>query len=252
MKRPYEEITKLEFDRLAKSIFPNASLVWDEVPQHLEPPDWYLNVNNMRYAVEATSVIDLLSITPDIKLSAINVSATLSEFIKDVEKSAKTQGILSGAYTVTLCPIPNFSENRKILADKFLNYISHTKSLQSAPEYTLGYVRQHCISIKKEHNDKDYVAAGISMGVKWEGEAQEDLSQLVSNALTAKVHKLRSVSEPIILLILDEYHYSFLADWTNVISSCPDRSHFYCICRIAPPDGNVILWAKDSAWLQEK
>jgi hypothetical protein len=252
MKRSYEEITKVEFDKLVKTIFPNASLVWEDVPQNLEPPDWYLTANNIRHAVEATSVVDLLSITPDSKLSAINVSATLSEFINDVEKSAKDQGILSGAYTITLCPIPNLSENRKILTDKFLNYISQTKSLQSAAEYTLGYVRQHRVSIKKEHNDKDYVAAGISMGVKWDGEAQEDLSQLVSNAVSAKVHKLRSVSEPIILLILDEYHYSSLADWINVISSCLDRFHFYCICRIAPPDGNAILWAQDLAWLQKQ
>ena len=248
MKRPYEEITKVEFDRLAKSTFPNASLVWDEVPQHLEPPDWYLTLNDIRYAVEATSVVDFLAITPESKLSALNVSTTLFAFIKDVEKSAKDQGILSCAYIVTLCPIPNFSQNRENLSDKLLNYIRQTKSLQSADEYTLGYVRQQRVSIKKEHNNKDYVSAGLSMGVKWEGEAQEHLSQLVSTALSEKLHKLRAVSEPIILLLLDEYHYSFMADWTSVIVSCPDRFRFCCICRILPPDGSIIIWAKSAEW----
>jgi hypothetical protein len=248
MKRTYEEITRIEFDKVAKSTFPNASLVWDEVPQHLEPPDWYLTLGNIRYAVEATTVVDFLSITPDSKLSAVNVSSTLFAFIKDVEKSAKDQEILSGAYIVTLCPIPNFSQNRKKLCDDLLDYIRQTKSLPSAPEFTLGYVRQQRVSIKKEHNNKDYVSAGLSMGVKWEGDAQEDLLQSISNALAEKVYKLRAVSQPIILLLLDEFHYSFMADWTSIISSCSDRVHFCCICRILPPDNSVILWANSPEW----
>jgi|SRR5215207_4054752 len=252
MKRPYEEITRVEFDRLAKSIFPNASLVWEDVPRNLEPPDWYLTLNKIRYAVEATSVVDLLSITTEKKLPATNVSATLFALIKDVEKAAKAQGILSGAYSVNLCPIPNFSENRQILFDKMLAYIRQTKILQYAPSQTLGYVRYQRISITKVHNDKDGVFSGISLGVKRDGEPQAELIQLVSKALTEKMHKLRMISEPIILLLLDEYHYSFVADWTGVIEACSDRFHFCCICRISLPDESTVLWAKSEEWRANK
>jgi hypothetical protein len=248
MKRKYEEITKIEFDRLVKSIFPNASLVWHDVPQHIEPPDWYLTLDKNLYAVEATSVVDFLSFTFENRLSVINISTTLFAFIKEIEKSAKEEGILSGAYIVSLCPIPNFSANRKAIASHLLNYIRQTKTLQSAPEHTLGYVRHQRLSIIKEHDNKDYVYAAISMGAKWEGEAQQALLQSVSKAISEKAHKLRNVSEPFILLLLDGFQYSFMTDWTSVIASCPDRFHFSCICRISPPDSSVIVWAKSAEW----
>ena len=248
MKRSHEEITRVEFDKIVKSIFPNSAIVWEDVPQHLEPPDWYLTLDNARYAVEATTIVDFLSITPTSKLSAPSVSASLSAFIKEVEKLAKDQDILSGAYIVTLCPIPNFAENRDKLRDDLLGYVRQTKTLPAAEEYILGYVREQSISIKKIHDDKDYVSAGISMGVKWEGESQKDLLGYVSNTLAEKVYKLRAISEPIILLLLDDFHYSFVADWSSAISLCPDKSRFCCICRIAPPDHNTILWANSSEW----
>jgi hypothetical protein len=248
MKRSYEENTRIEFDRLMRTIFPDASIVWEDVPEHVDPPDWYLELDNIRYAVEATSIVGLLPITLNRKIPTTNVSMTLYTFIKNVEKSARDQEILSGAYVVMLGPMPNFSENREKLSNDLLTYIRETRSFESASVCTLGFVRHQRIWIKKEHNNKNYVTAAISMGGMRGADAQEELSQLVSRTLSQKTHKLRRVSEPIILLVLDEYHYSFLADWTKVISACPDRFHFYCICRISPADGNSILWTKTSGW----
>jgi hypothetical protein len=212
MKRHHEDLTRVEFDKIAKAIFHNVALVWEDVLQYLEPPDWYLTIGDARYAVEATTIVDFLQITPTSKLPAANVSQTMHAFVDEVEKLAKDQQLLSGAYIVTLCPIPNFAENRNELRDKLLGYISETKPLSSADEYTLGYVREHRVSIKKIHDTKDYVSAGISLGVKWEGESQKDLLESVSKALADKAHKLRSVANPIILLLLDDSHYSFMAD----------------------------------------
>jgi hypothetical protein len=222
--------------------------VWEDVPQNREPPDWFLTINKTRYAVEATTIEDFLIITPTSKLSAANVSATLFAFIKDIERAAIDQGILSGTYNITICPIPNFARNRQIFLDKFLCYIRQTQSLPYAEEYSLGYVRHEQVTIQKIHNKENRVMGGLLLGGRWEEEAQKDLLELVSKALVEKVYKLRSVSESKILLLLDDYHFSFMADWIKLISTCPERFHFCCISRIAPPDGSVIIWANSPEW----
>ncbi len=247
MKRRHEEICRAEFDKLAKSIFPDILLEWEEVPQHLEPPDWYLTVGQTRYAVEATSITEYVK-TPEAELSSASISASLSAFVNEVEESARQQGILSGAYIVSLCPIPDFPRNRAKFRNDLLDYIRQTQSLSSAPEHVLGYVEHQRVSITKAHAGDDYVAEMISFGAKWGGEAQQELTRLISDTLTTKARKLCDLSVPIVLLLLDAYNYSHLADWIPAVSMCTIKAHFSCICRIAPSDRSTILWANSPEW----
>jgi hypothetical protein len=249
MKRPNEEATRAEFQRILSQNFPNAKISWEDVPQKREPPDWYVTLDDAQFAVEATTIYDFLTVTASTKMSAALVSAALQSFIKkDVEQQGRAAGILRGTYNVTLAPIPNLSEHRAELARRFLEYIEQTKNDEKADLYSLGYVQNSQITIQKIHCQKDSVMAGILMGVKWEGEAQEDLKDGLSKALADKNYKLRNVSAPKILLLEDNFIYSFMAEWASAISQCDDKTSFECILRIASPDKNQVLWAKSARW----
>ncbi len=245
MKQPHEERCKGEFDKLVRNIFPYSQIAWAEAKD--DPPDWFLTIDSVRYAVEATTIVEFLAST-GYKLSSVDISASLHRFVKSIEKSAIKEGILNGAYIVALCPIPNFARNRCKLHDDLMRYIRDTRDLPDADEYILGYVGHQRISIKKIHDNKNYVAEGISFGAKWEGDAQKDLAQFISQALSQKVDKLRHITDPIILLLLDEYHYSLIADWNSAINSCGNRVQFEVICRVVSDEPSTILWSRSSNW----
>ena len=245
MKQPHEERCKVEFDKLARNIFPHSQLVWEEVKD--DPPDWFLTIDSVRYAVEATTIVELLAST-DYELSSVDVSASLHGFVKSIEKSAIKENILNGAYLITLCPIPNFAQNRRKLHNDLMDYIRNTRDLPNADEYTLGYVGHQRISIKKISGNKNDVTEGIFFGDKLEVDAQKDLAQFISQALSQKADKLRRITDPIILLLMDEYQYSFIADWNSAVNSCENRVQFDVICRVTPNEPSTILWSRSPNW----
>jgi hypothetical protein len=245
MKQSHEERCKAEFDKLARNIFPRSQFTWEEVKN--DPPDWFLTIENIRYAVEATTIVELLEST-GYQFSSVDISASLHGFVKSVEKAAINEGILNGAYAVILCPIPNFSQNQRKLRDDLMRYIRETRDLPNADEYTLGYVRHQRVSIQKMHSNTNYIAETISYGGKWESDAQKDLAQFVAQALSQKADKLRHVTDPIILLLLDGYHYSFMADWNSAVNACDSRVQFEVICRVLADEPSTILWSRSSNW----
>jgi len=247
MKRPREEISKEEFHRIIQELFPESSIVWKDVPQSEEPPDWYLTIEKERYAVEATTIVDLLQFPSDKNVSVLGIVNSLNSFIKRIDESAREQGILLGTYSIILHPIPNFHLHRKKITNDLLNYIRDTKDVLSAPEYTIDYGKGKKISIKKGNFNLDRVVGGTTMS-KREGDIRIDLVRIVANTLAIKSDKLQGIPEPKILLLLDQYQYSFMVDWSSVIPLCPERMNFCCIFYVRPNDNSIILWANSPKW----
>lgn len=154
MKQLHEETSKIEFDKYIRIIFPFSQPVWEEVEN--DPPDWFLTIDNTLYAVEATTIVELLGLKNN-TLSSFSVSASLHNFVKSIESLAVKKGILNGTYIIKLCPIPNFSQHQRQLCKFFLNYIRNTRELPEADEKFDGYVGRNRISIRKLNNNENYV-----------------------------------------------------------------------------------------------
>lgn len=247
MKRLHEEIAKSGFDALLRRLFPTTVILWEKVPQAQEPPDWYLQVDSDRYAVEATSIFEHIS-TLSGQMPSSSISAALHQFIDEIETVAVKEGILTGAYAVSLCPIPDFPAVKEDLGQRLLDYIRNTRSVPIAPRANVWEVGRRSVCIQKLHGEKRYVAEIISFDEKWEGEAQQELSRYLTTALEAKKAKLTHIREPIILLVLDAYHYADTEQWLQAVLEIPSREAFHSICRIAPPDQATILWSVQPKW----
>lgn len=100
----------------------------------------------------------------------------------------------------------------------------------------------------KLHDKERYVAEIISFDCKWESETQQELSRDLAALLEAKKAKLVRIREPVILLILDAYHYADVEQWLQALLTIPSREAFHSICRIAPPDQTAILWSVNPKW----
>ena len=173
---------------------------------------------------------------------------SLADFVDEIEQTALDQGILSGAYLVSLAPIPDLREHKKALISRFLDYISSTRDVPSAPEQSLGYIHNNRVSIVKMHSESKYVAEMISGGVKSGHDAQVELEAYPADAIDTKQRKLQGIGNPLVLLILDGYHYSHLADWRSAIVGIPGKQAFQAIARVSPTAETDVVWPPDE-WL---
>jgi len=246
MKRRHELICRAEFETLLAKAYPHLKLVWDEPPQ--DPPDWYLQANGKRYAVEATSITEIFTLAGN-RIPSPSVSVSLAGFVDYLERSARDRGILSGSYLVCLAPIPELSTHKAGLEDQFLNYIADTKTVPTADLLHLGFVGHDEISIQKIGPGGNYVAEAISFEAKSGSEAQKELHAYLEEAITVKTHKLRDVPQPRVLLVLDDFHYSPIADWRVAIKAIPSRNAFRVVVRIAPPNNTEVIWPETVDWL---
>src|SRR5262245_40677912 len=81
--------------------YPGA--VWEPGSQ---PPDWYLTLTAECYAVEVTQVMETVAVG-GLKLSERGLTGALNRAVADLEEEAKRAGILSGAYHIHVCPLPD-------------------------------------------------------------------------------------------------------------------------------------------------
>jgi hypothetical protein len=247
MKRKHEEISRRAFHIWLENNCPNKTIKWIDVALIDEPPDWYLKVNQRLFAIEATSVVDYLW-NFDPPLPSFSVSSYLSHLGKRIEKIAKSWGPLNGAYVVTLAPIPNLREHEQGIIDDILSFIEETRDIKSETELILGKVGFNTLSVSKLESNNEFVSVTISFGVKTEVEALSDLEKVLSKIIDKKTSLLQSINCPIILLLLDAYNYSHIADWKKVISKMDIPECYETICRIQSEKDSNILYSCNEWW----
>jgi len=247
VKRRYEEICKEGFDVLARVSLQCSTVKWHEVLPSDEPPDWFLMLDGKRFAVEASTITDVLEGSTG-QYSTLGVSAALSNLVQEIEKQAQVEGVLQGVYIVRLGPMAEYSALRTQLRDGLLEYIRATVDQPSAREEVLFEEGPHRVSIQKLHSKGNLVGEVILFDARWEDEARQRLSTLLQSTLRRKSDKLRQVTEPVILLLLDAYHYCDDDEWVLSLAQVEEREFFHTICRIAPPDGNMLLFTKETSW----
>jgi len=222
--------------------FNPLDISWIEVNPAYEPPDWYLEIGPERYAVEATSIVEYLSdLGPNV--SSVSISASLHDLVDEVEAIARSQGILNGGYWVELAPLPDFNKNREWLREALINYVRDTCDMDEAEQKDFGKIKDSNLSIRKFRSDKDYIGEMISFGVKSGHEASIELSQYIATSISKKAHLLRNIGEPIILLILDSYNYSHLADWKEAISGLKIPVGISVVARTEPGSPADIIYS---------
>jgi hypothetical protein len=247
MKRRDEEISRRSFVEWANAYISERTLEWIEVSQEEEPPDWYLDVEDYRFAVETTSIVEYLWAF-DPPLSSFAIAASLTGFVDTIEREAKSRGPLNGAYLVSLAPIPRFRENEKWLYDELMSYIERTRHLPSAERFDLGRIKHQTISISKLESKREYVKQAVSFGAKFEGEAFEDLVKIIALALEKKSSRLQEISHPIVLLQLDAFHYSGSDDWRQALLRSRVPAGFDAVFRTMRDATAQLLYHRSKWW----
>ena len=250
VKRLDEEFCRSKFHTLLQERlrYSPEQIRWEEVRPWEEPPDYYLWVEGQKFAVEVTSIVEMLPLEPN-PVSSVGVSSALRTFVDKIEAQAKQQGILQGVYVISLQPLHHFQQVKDLLSRLLLQYIRETRSVDKAPSQVVFQQRHARWAIQKiaGGGDNNYVGEIISFDGKWEGEAFQELCVLIQRALSTKATKLRRLTLPIILLLLDRYHYVDPPEWQACVQRLFGCQQFHTVAHITE-HGAKILCSLEHQW----
>jgi len=251
MKSRDEELCRSRFDEFIRAFLKYKSIVWEEVAQRNEPPDYYLHLDGTGFAVEVTILMEQLEVGK-LWLPQVAVLSSLWRLVDEVEATAIEKKCLNGAYLVVFSrPIANFRQVREQLFTDLLKYVQTTQNVTAAPESTiLKHGRQKC-TIRKLHNNKNYIAKAGPSGGKWEGEAAREICLLLENRISDKYHKLRNISKPKILLLYDSYHFANSEMFADCLLAVKHLEFFHTVFIVSSSKPGWILHSTEQDWLDQ-
>lgn len=250
MKSKSEEFCKVSFDTYLRKIMPISNLLWTDVKQKDEPPDYYLSVDDIKYAVEVTILMQKVNVEAKNHLPIGIIRNLLSKFVKEeVEMVARNGGYLQGAYLVVFSkPITNFAEVKGAIQTELLSYIADTiASSKASPRVIYKNSRQECL-IEKVNSEDNKVVMGGPVIFKWEGESLAEAKQLLNERLDEKKHRLRNISLSKILLLHDKYPFTYRGTYKACISEVPSSHSFHTVFVAGSDNEGEILYSQEPAW----
>ncbi|MCK4659661.1 MAG: hypothetical protein KAV82_09100 [Phycisphaerae bacterium] len=189
-----------------------------------EPPDFWLDVNGRRFAVE---------------VSTIRVEhektcwESLCKLVKQIESTAILAGTLSGRYHIRAsAELPRPRKARKALEAAIREYVCETRTANSSPERELwvdgmlfGHIRKYAAE-----NAKLHLMGGLTNTGASEHEIRDELQRLLNERISRKRKKLADCEHPTILVLYDCYWLEDeMAGFVERIKESPDTSFFHAV-----------------------
>jgi hypothetical protein len=257
MKRADEELCKAQFDAFVRRFSTPPKVTWEEVAQRDEPPDYYLLLDNTKFAVEVTTLIEVVRVGTSSPLPHFQIGRLFEQFVDKVEEIAKKEGYLRGNYLVSFStPIDNFAAVQDRIQDKLLEYIRSTSGSETAPletvfERVVPQQRPQQCGIQKLDSGPDRVVVGRPFWFKWEGEAAEGICDLLNESLNTKADKLKGVGEPVVLLLLDEYRFADRQMYEDCVHRLSSLARFHTVFIVQGSRGGFPLHSRNRDWLRQ-
>jgi hypothetical protein len=241
-----EEFAKEAFSRFLTTRH-STPLQWGPGAQ---PPDFWLDVAERRFAVEVTQAMESFDVGP-IVLTERGANAALRQAVQQLEYEAREAGLLRGFYHIHVCPLPDLRAILPVLRARLFAYLQDTAAVTAADRVELwrGQYGQKW-TVQKLHTKAAALAESMSLGgAKWEDEVREELRNLLSARLAQKVEKARAIREEVIVLLVDAYHYADSDEWLRAASGL-DTSRFHTVARVYRDYECQIVSTVERAWSQ--
>ncbi len=247
MKKRHEQLARSEFENWLRPRFPGEDMRWEEPPNSDPRPDWYLFLNHVQYAVEATSVVPTVTLGKSTVLEG-SISAGIGDFIDDVQRRAEDEGILQGAYAIAIGPMPNHRATRRRITEGILQFIRRTRDLGMTDPVSIGRVGQYDVTIQKMHAGGNYLAETVDLGIRSDAEVAEDFRLQLRSSVERKASRYAGFRSPVILLILDGFHIVDASEWLSAPASIEAISVFDAVFRIKPANPPLLMASRGSIW----
>jgi hypothetical protein len=254
MKREDEEFCRMQFSAFLSKFFSPPEVSWTEVAQQDEPPDYYLCLKDIHFAVEVTTLLEKIPVGSSSLLPPSVISKFVRDFVEKVEIVARAKGCLRGCYLVVFpTPIESLSDVQDEIQRTLLDYFRRTYSLDTSPPEIVferiapQRIFQRC-EVLKLHNKHDRILPGGPFWTKWEGNAAIILCDLLRESINTKVSKLANIAVPRILLLLDEYMFADRETYEKCIPHISLLSSFHTVFVVKNDGGGFVIHSQNSHW----
>ncbi len=213
-----------------------------------EPPDYYLLVRGVKYAVEVTIVMEMVKVGSTQREWA-NIIDSLWGLVLEVEKESSNEGTLSGFYIVSFSqPITNFAKVRASIREGLLNYVRHTQDDSSAPSEVIFEQQGQTCTIEKSHNLSSNISVAGPITFGWKFDRQREACRLLQAVVTNKAHKLSQLMFPKILLLLNAYRLVDIAYYKECVPTLTSLADFHTVFIVEDEDRGYVLHTSGSDW----
>ncbi len=245
--REDEEKCKKAFDSFLKQYYKDEAIIWDD---GTDPPDYFLKLDGVEYAVEITSILEKVKLGDRI-ISHKEIDHSVMEFVESIKEEAIKNGVLKGAYSVFYKPIEKFGKNKHVIATRIWDYLLRTKCDYSSPKECIFGEGHNEWYIQKRHSDRDYLSRNTWV-TKWGVELVDELCDTLNETLERKTEKLSAISSPKILLILDRFAWIDAKNWFKYTEKLVNIDKFHTIYLVSDKGGNSVLYSVEKSWLNNK
>ena len=213
-----------------------------------EPPDYDLEVDHVSYAVEITQIMGSIELAGQ-HISARATIESLRRFVSAVEWRAVDLGILTGGYHLHVCPVPNLRQVAEELTSRILTYVAATTSGRATEPKVLWRGRRgQSWRLARVSEERQYIAPTFSVsGVKRQGDINADLGRIISTTLTSKARKLAGITRPVIVLLIDAYHFGDEDNWMAAVRDATWEP-FHTVVRVFGEYGCQVLFSRADRW----
>lgn len=249
MKSIDGEYAKSKFHSFLLRKYPSSSIEWIEVPQTEEPPDYIINILDKEFAFEVTFIMEKHDVG-HISISSFGITKALWGFVDDLAESIKINNQLVGTHLIEFqTPISNFSSIRQSLEDLITRFIKSTKTVENTDSVILYQNGIEQIEIQKLHPGGSNIYKAGPHGGKWEAEAGEEVCKLLRSAIASKNIKLERIQMPIILSILDAYHFASKEQLVACLEDISEADMFHTIYITGGNGDGFVAKSEETEWI---
>lgn len=250
-----EDFCKKSFSKYLKDRMCAIDMNWEKVRQGEDPPDFYLTLGKVKFAVEVTQTE--IRREPTLGKGKV-LDKTYREahknFVKEVEREAQRSKILKGTYVVHFQkPVigTNFQRTTKCLLQDLLNYIENTKDLKDTSKKNISYQGSRVCWVRKVNNQSDKVLPFFTW-FEWP-DSPENISsvcEILQYAVTTKKQKLevRNILEPKILLLYNVYPFAEQKTYKHCIGNIHSLDFFHSVFVVQFDRSGFFLHTCDKKW----
>ena len=232
--KPDEDFCQSAYDRFLRQSG-HDHIAWHD---GAEPPDYFVDVSGIQYAVEVTGIYGSRSVgNQEMPNQLIRMS--LDKEFEKLKRRLLLAKQIHGYYVVRIKPVVELNTLLPQIESEVLKYLRDTCLDESSPSKKLP--GNWTITKYARQPDVFEYSAGRAM---WGSDADIELRRFVDDALNAKMRKLRNISVPIVILLHDAYHFASMCAWTNSVSG-DAKARFHSILRVGNEGGCQLVWRQE-------
>lgn len=228
---PHEEFCKRHFDAWLERNRPCSKRNWNK---GFDPPDFFLDMDDVRYAVEVSRIMDEERLT---------ASISLERMVDDIESKLLADGSISGLYVVDAEEaLQHGARYRRELQKRIISFVEETKNVPRVTNDFIEIEGRRVARIEKHSiSGANLYCNGIGTG-GWVAEISHEYEKSAGDIIRRKASGLRENDQSILLLqdALGPFHPRILQ---NVIRSIPESAAFEAVYVIRTDDAGEVIWS---------